>query len=124
MNSLTAEQRKNCLKLADVLEAIPEDRFDMAEWGRESECGTTACALGWAVLSNAFPGLSAIRLRCYGGGICLAPAIDAVETSWGNAGRRYFGYDVWENVFLGGAAKREEVIEQLRHYGTTYGEEA
>lgn len=30
--------------LLRVLENIPEDQFDLGEW----ECGTKACAIGWA----------------------------------------------------------------------------
>jgi hypothetical protein len=30
--------------LADMLDTVPETRFDLREW----KCGTTACAVGWA----------------------------------------------------------------------------
>jgi hypothetical protein len=43
------------LKLADLLEQVPEDKFDMQEWGHTDlpvgntpRCITSACALGWA----------------------------------------------------------------------------
>jgi hypothetical protein len=43
------------LKLADLLESLPPERFDYcmwagSDWSPESglSCGTTACALGWA----------------------------------------------------------------------------
>lgn len=34
------------LRLADHLEAVPPERFNLGEW--ESECGTVACAIGHA----------------------------------------------------------------------------
>jgi hypothetical protein len=42
------------LKLADLLESLPPERFDYSKWGSAVEqltapaCQTTACALGWA----------------------------------------------------------------------------
>jgi hypothetical protein len=33
--------------VADAIEAEPE-RYDQAEWERETECGTTRCIAGWA----------------------------------------------------------------------------
>ena len=50
------------LWLAECLEKyVPEDRFDMETWGDigfpENKCGTSACALGWAVQFFPFTGL-------------------------------------------------------------------
>lgn len=46
---------RRLLKLADLLEKLPQERFDMKYWvgngwkGKpDLSCGTTACALGWA----------------------------------------------------------------------------
>jgi hypothetical protein len=36
------------LKLADFLETVPPDKFDMNGWGREDDCGFAGCAIGWA----------------------------------------------------------------------------
>ncbi len=36
--------------LITVLENVPAERFDLAEW----QCGTTACAVGWAALDPVF----------------------------------------------------------------------
>ena len=36
-------------RLADFLESdVKDDVFDMGTWGRETPCGTVACAFGWA----------------------------------------------------------------------------
>lgn len=34
--------------LADFLLTVPEKQFDIEIWHRENECGTVACAAGWA----------------------------------------------------------------------------
>lgn len=56
--------KKRLLKLADLLEADAKNekgiKFDLSTWGRADEgvptisCGTTACAIGLAVVSGAF----------------------------------------------------------------------
>lgn len=35
-------------QLARVLAAVNPDQFDMTEWSSERDCGTIACAAGWA----------------------------------------------------------------------------
>lgn len=40
---------KRLLQLAAFLEELPGKHFDFSVWGTEAECGTVACALGWAV---------------------------------------------------------------------------
>lgn len=56
MNNRTV--RKRLLDLADLLGRVPPKKFDMTSWARnlppdmdpanEEQCGTSACALGWA----------------------------------------------------------------------------
>ena len=57
---MNVKQARNLLKLADFLEnQVPAKRFDMGDWASgpdlstAPECGTSACALGWATV--AFP---------------------------------------------------------------------
>ena len=65
-NQVTFKRR--LLKLADFLETVPRKRFDYMQWvgkdwdGKSSlnNCGTTACALGWA---TAIPSLRRAGLR-------------------------------------------------------------
>ena len=48
---MTEEHAKRLLKLADRLDAVPADQFDMHSWWHAPEggwCGTAGCALGWA----------------------------------------------------------------------------
>ena len=54
MKELTEEHKKNLLLLADGLEGIPQEFFDMGWYRSEGEitknltdCGTVGCALGW-----------------------------------------------------------------------------
>jgi len=35
-------------KLAEYLDKVPQDKFDMSEWYVETPCGTKACVLGHA----------------------------------------------------------------------------
>lgn len=39
----------NMNKLADFLDALPPDRFDMADYWHEHKCRTVGCIAGWAV---------------------------------------------------------------------------
>lgn len=53
MSIMTKLHAKRLLKLADRLESVPRKQFDMATYftetyGPEPDCGTAACALGWA----------------------------------------------------------------------------
>lgn len=48
--------------LADLLDTVPAERFDLGGWGwvvhpAGSECGFAGCAVGWAARSRIFPGL-------------------------------------------------------------------
>ena len=52
--------RRRLERLAEFLETLKPkrgDTFDMAKFGHQRECGTVACALGWAALSPKFRGL-------------------------------------------------------------------
>lgn len=68
MTDLSPEHRDRLAALADLLETVPDDRFDMSWFhsrlGNGSpegvaelrdECGTAGCALGWA--TTLFPSL-------------------------------------------------------------------
>lgn len=57
-----AQGNKRLLQLAEFLEKLPRDKFDFSTWGRESSCGTVACALGWAP-SMPFAKNMGIRLK-------------------------------------------------------------
>lgn len=49
---ITSDGYKRLSLLADFLENLPEERFNLKNWAssnfKPNECGTTACACGWA----------------------------------------------------------------------------
>ena len=54
---------KRLLKLADYLETVPRERFDMGDWDttypdERKFCGFSGCAIGWAIEGNLFEGLA------------------------------------------------------------------
>jgi hypothetical protein len=63
-DKIVAMNKKRLLKLADYLETVPRKRFNMDHWASakfcgkpkepEHECGTSACALGWACTIPSF----------------------------------------------------------------------
>lgn len=109
------------LKLADFLDTVPDDRFDMHTWasgGFEPEaCGTVACAAGWACTIFKDEGL---HLRFYKNGPKPAfkelRGIDAVEEffdlDYGQTMHLFFcrDYDEEHPAWVGGPNKVAEVI--------------
>jgi hypothetical protein len=72
MNRHVSNQR--LLKVARILDSVPEEKFDLRHWKRspfpwEPECGTVACAVGWAASDPGFKraGLS-VSMDRYGAG--------------------------------------------------------
>lgn len=45
---------KRLLKLVDILRQVPRKQFDMSVWCTDDECGTVACAAGWACMDPDF----------------------------------------------------------------------
>lgn len=88
-------RRGNCTKLADFLEGIDPTHINLARWGTVDECGTVACALGWAVLSGRFTGLTNSMAR----GGTLTPVVDGVGSDWRDVAALYFPHDALDAVF-------------------------
>jgi hypothetical protein len=42
--------KERLLELADFIEKLPPEAFEMEDWVTQNECGTTACIAGWACL--------------------------------------------------------------------------
>lgn len=64
--SITPQQRKNVETWIEILREVPPDQFDMEDWYLSGPtCGTTACALGWAALSDKLPEFSMIFYEGY-----------------------------------------------------------
>jgi hypothetical protein len=93
---MNATGKRRLLKLADFLETkVPPDSFNMSHWGRgddagKPQCGTTACALGWA---SAIPSLrkAGVRLAPDGGFVGDSP--------WGIS-QKVFGLNLDQHSFL------------------------
>ena len=89
-NDPMAVGNRRLLKLADLLDALPDERFQFHHWVDEDtykgkpdlSCGTTACALGWATTIPAFRKLG-LRLRSNGPGVSPSPCMvgDAIGYS-------------------------------------------
>lgn len=96
------EKAANCLKLADILDNVDEDAFDMGYWVNRTECGTIACALGHAVLSGMIPGVEVANKGCQ------SPTYETwyprTEVSkdfvlWEAVGEAFFGVDACRGIF-------------------------
>lgn len=53
--------------LVEVLERAPDENFDIRSWGFSlANCGTTACALGWAAIDPVLSKRLGIKMDCEG----------------------------------------------------------
>jgi len=52
------------LKMADFVETLPEENFDLSIWKQVNLCGTVCCAVGWAIEKKLFPELSFRHVYC------------------------------------------------------------
>lgn len=143
MNTLTKAQRRNCGKLADLIEtSIPENRFYMGTWCEyDHECGTTGCALGWAAMSGQFEGLGVKYHRfnyetgktreatdCKGlrnlvrlsenkyDELDADPTLNGKSVGWNVVGEKYFGKFTYDYLFTGPGTSfnKAQVVEHLR----------
>ena len=48
------EKHSRLLRLADILENVPPERFGLLTWSRETPCGFAGCAVGWATQDPEF----------------------------------------------------------------------
>lgn len=103
--------------LADFLENLVENgnKFDMGTWFRENECGTTACALGWATKIPEFKDA----------GLGVDPVCSWIEYEGlynANAAMAFFGLDGSETRSLfyatglanGLESSKSEVVDYIR----------
>jgi hypothetical protein len=92
---MKAFHAKRLLKLADFLDALPRESFNLATWFRETDCGTVACAAGWACTIPAFKraGLRIAKSE--------SPhhAPQVIPTLTDAAGETYFGFDACAEFF-------------------------
>jgi hypothetical protein len=137
------EHRENAAKLADFLENdIPvganHDNYNWVIGLKENLCGTSACALGWAALSNRFPGLqlgmsspltkektavksansSGYRLKIMDNWerVPHSVLVNGKVSSWEIAGTSFFGEQVYGKVFCVSGLSTELVVAKLRSF--------
>jgi hypothetical protein len=114
------------LKLADLLDRVPEKHFDMTTWGSlnspmddDIKCATAACALGWATAIPEFAA-AGLGLVAYEGHTNAIVKYQGHEDIY--AGQVFFGldYEDAESLFTDGAedakGKAREIRELVRHY--------
>lgn len=82
---ITKRAAKKLTKLADFLEHdVPSKQFNLQEWvsgsGGVNDCGTIACACGWAAISPKFRGLTTKEMQ-FGGIniICTGTGAEGIE---------------------------------------------
>ena len=96
---------RRLLRLAEFLETVPPEQFDMSSW--ISECGTAACAAGWAAR---IPEFNAAGYRC---------------DAW--SGPRFGGESLFGalRLFFGlSSSEQSEYIFGYKHYLRTPRDEA
>jgi len=70
------------------------DRFDIATWGYDLDCGTSACVGGWFTLDPTFQAQGLSNSRETGLGLLLKPQYAGLETY--DALQAFFGIDTWQ----------------------------
>lgn len=102
-------------KLVAVLEGTNDNAHNQATWGHKTpknECGTAACAMGWAAISGEFENIQSL----------LGEFNVSDYIRWQNgetipiyeAARREFGNDTYEEVFMCVTADRCHTISKLK----------
>lgn len=88
--------KERLLLLADKLDTVPPDGFDLKEWtndklAEERGCGFVGCAIGWALTMPEFQSQ----------GFVEEDAAPSYEESWGwDAVERFFGLIPAESEYL------------------------
>lgn len=111
----------NCRKLAAFLVSLPPPQLKMHTFGHDikqepttAECGTQACAFGWACLSGEIAGLG---WYAPGDATFPLPVVNGERTEeWGHAAKAFFGQYAWDRIFTGRGTslKRAAVISLLK----------
>jgi len=42
--------KENLIKVKDLIDGVPEEKFDMTDWAVEHSCGTAFCIAGYATI--------------------------------------------------------------------------
>ena len=106
-SDLTEKQREKfaerLLQLANILDKVPRKAYDHSSY--KNDCGTTACALGWAVDSGEFKGLN-LKFKKestddYLLVVTRIPKYSGLSFSEDDEADRYFGEGIYHQVFTG-----------------------
>lgn len=91
------------LKLAEKLDTVPEDRFDLSSWADDrfmpGDCGTTACAVGWACTIPEF-NEAGLRLVYSPSGPFPQFVTSEVNYQWFTAAEKFFDLNFGEADYL------------------------
>lgn len=117
----------NCEKLADVLERVPYDKHKQHTWirnGAKNHCGSSGCALGWACMSDEFPGLQYTydprNPNTYRPTINGLVPDDPDVYEWAMAGSTFFGDAVTDTLFSNSSWEKDDLIKYLRGFAKAY----
>lgn len=100
-------------KLAEFLEGVPPEHFDMRIWGTDAECGTSGCAIGWACQVPEFKDAGLALVQTARPSRMFAPAIIGVT----DISDPYFSAsDVIEDFFGLDSDTQQEFVEKTFYY--------
>ena len=131
---------ENHEKLIALMGEVDETDHDQNHWAvthQGASCGTSACALGWAALSQRFKGLQYARVGGHWvptlNGEVTFPMFNGDElthvskaqlrsglgmehaaSEWGAVGVAYFGESTTREVFYNTSRSKQRVIEKLK----------
>jgi len=87
--------RNRLLALAEFLYKLPEKQFKYTHWNDSNECGTVACALGWACYMPRFQKLGLFMSKARN-----RPVMKGISGDSFDAARHLFGLSLQEAFFL------------------------
>jgi hypothetical protein len=112
--------KRRLLKLAALLDRVPDEKFDMGTWGTSGrliknapQCATKACALGWATAIPEFY-KAGLELRAYAGARHANVYFNGRENV--SAGAQFFDIE-WsdaDDLFMGGCEGPKEKAAEIR----------
>jgi len=103
-----AHHRKRLLRLADLLDTVPPEHFDLGVWlaGDGPPCKTAACAVGWATTIPAFRRA----------GLTTDSSGWPIYSEWGgfNAAEQFFGLTEDDALHLFASSYRYRLADLTR----------
>lgn len=102
--------------LADLLDTVPAERFDLESWAVQLNegCEFAGCAVGWAAHSGIFPGLR------FDTGIDCGAHASCVVVDYKDRGGVWLGWEAVEALF-GISRQASEFLFSLNFYDHPFG---